>query len=91
MAKKIIFEVTTPVEDSQGNTFWHKLGIASTFVTGSGRRGISVKLNGLPVNGQLTLWEKTDEAPAQAPERSAKRRAAPKRDPRGDLDDEIPF
>lgn len=84
MGKKIIFDVTTAVENERtGQTFFVKVGIASTFTTQAGKNGININLDALPVNGKLTLWEQGDK--------NERPRGGAQRKEDDDLDDEVPF
>ena len=60
------FDVCTPREDEKsGKTFWTKLGVA--FQT---EKGISIRLDGVPINGRLSLFEprpRDGAAPHAAP------------------------
>ena len=56
MNKKPHFSVYTPIKISEGNTFWHKIGSAW-----NNEKTISIKLNSLPLNGDINLFEYSDE------------------------------
>jgi len=63
---KAVFDVTTPVETSQGNTHWFNLGRAWESVK-DGRRRVLIKLNAHPVGRELYLFERVEGEKAKLP------------------------
>jgi len=57
-ADKAVFRVVTPVKrDGDDKTFWQKIGMAfENLDDGGGTKSISVRLNALPVNGEIVLF-----------------------------------
>jgi hypothetical protein len=53
------FDVTTPVETSQGKTHWFNLGRAWENVK-DGKRRVLIKLNAHPVGDTLYLFERVE-------------------------------
>ncbi len=56
--EKTMFRVVSPVKrEGDEKTFWQRVGIAfENFDTNGQRTSISLRLNALPVNGELVLF-----------------------------------
>ncbi len=57
-AERTIFRVVTPVKrDGEEKPFWQRIGMAFQNVDDDGAtKSISVRLNALPVNGEIVLF-----------------------------------
>ncbi len=57
-ADKTVFRVVTPIKrEGEEKTFWQRIGMAFENVDDSGAtKSISVRLNALPVNGEIVLF-----------------------------------
>ena len=57
-AEKTVLRVVTPVKrDGDEKTFWQRIGMAfENFDNDGQRKSISVRLNALPVNGEIVLF-----------------------------------